>query len=40
MPVIYTSGNAADRRRAVAGSSFFDKPYSAALVVKACEQLV
>ena len=38
MPVIYTSGNAADRRRAVAGSRFFDKPYDAALVVRACRQ--
>jgi CheY-like chemotaxis protein len=40
MPVIYTSGNAADRRRAVSGSRFFEKPYDAALVVKTCEQLV
>ena len=40
MPVIYTSGNAADRRRAVAGSRFFEKPYDAASVVRACEQLV
>jgi CheY-like chemotaxis protein len=38
MPVIYTSGNAADRRRAVAGSHFFDKPYDAASVVRACRQ--
>jgi two-component system OmpR family response regulator len=38
MPVIYTSGNAADRRRAVAGSRFFDKPYDAASVVRACRQ--
>jgi CheY-like chemotaxis protein len=38
MPVIYTSGNAADRRRAVVGSHFFGKPYDAAAVVTACRQ--
>ena len=38
MPVIYTSGNAADRHRAVVGSHFFEKPYDAASVVSACRQ--
>ena len=38
-PVIYASGNAADRSRRVAGSLFFDKPYSAADVVDACNRL-
>jgi CheY-like chemotaxis protein len=38
MPVIYTSGNAADRRRAVGGSHFFEKPYDAVSVVRACRQ--
>ena len=38
MPVIYASGNAADRRRAVVGSHFFGKPYDAASVVTACRQ--
>ena len=38
MPVIYTSGNAADRRRAVVGSHFFEKPYDAVSVVRACRQ--
>jgi two-component system, response regulator PdtaR len=36
LPVIYTSGNAADRSRSVAGSMFFDKPYSTTDVVAAC----
>lgn len=35
-PVIYASGNSADRSRRVADSLFFDKPYSAADVVAAC----
>ena len=38
MPVIYTSGNAADRTRAVEGSQFFEKPYDTGSVVKACER--
>jgi CheY-like chemotaxis protein len=38
-PVIYASGNAADRSRRVAGSLFFDKPYSAADIVDACSRL-
>ena len=38
-PVIYASGNAADRSRKVAGSLFFNKPYSAAEVVEACSRL-
>lgn len=38
MAVIYTSGNAADRRRAVGGSHFFEKPYDAVSVVRACRQ--
>ena len=39
MPVIYTSGNAADRRRAVVDSRFFDKPYDPAVVLRTCAQL-
>ena len=35
-PVIYASGNAADRSRRVSDSQFFDKPYSAADIVDAC----
>ena len=38
-PVIYASGNAADRSRRVEGSLFFDKPYSTADVVEACGRL-
>lgn len=38
-PVIYASGNAADRSRRVAGSLFFNKPYSTADVVDACGRL-
>ena len=38
-PVIYASGNAVDRSRRVAGSLFFDKPYSTADVVEACGRL-
>ena len=38
-PVIYASGDAADRSRGVEGSLFFDKPYSAADVVEACGRL-
>ena len=39
-PVIYASGNAADRSRRVAGSLFFDKPYDVVEVVTACARLV
>lgn len=39
MPVIYASGNAADRSRRVTGSLFFNKPYAAADVVAACRRL-
>ena len=39
MPVIYTSGNAADRSRRVDPSLFFGKPYQTAEVVKACGRL-
>jgi CheY-like chemotaxis protein len=40
IPVVYASGNAPDRSRRVAGSLFFDKPYSSEAVVRACERLV
>jgi len=36
MPVIYTSGNSADRSRRVQDSLFFDKPYDTTKVVDAC----
>ena len=39
MPVIYASGNAAERRRAVVGSRFFDKPYDPAVVLRTCARL-
>jgi hypothetical protein len=39
MPVIYTSGNSADRSRSVQDSLFFEKPYDAAEVVEACHPL-
>ena len=39
IPVVYTSGNSADRTRSVAGSVFFDKPYRAHEVVEACLRL-
>ena len=38
--VIYASGNAADRSRAVARSQFFAKPYRAADIVQACSEAV
>ena len=38
-PVIYTSGNSADRSRKVKGSLFFDKPYLTADVMEACRRL-
>ena len=34
MPIIYTSGDAGDRARAVEGSQFVEKPYEAASVVQ------
>lgn len=39
VPVIYTSGNSADRSRRVSGSLFFDKPYNPLAVVEACRKL-
>jgi CheY-like chemotaxis protein len=38
-PVIYASGNAADRSGRVPGSLFFEKPYGTAEVVEACNGL-
>jgi CheY-like chemotaxis protein len=38
MLVIYTSGNSADRSRAVANSQFFSKPYRAPEILKACRR--
>jgi CheY-like chemotaxis protein len=38
VPIIYTSGNSVDRARRVADSLFFDKPYDAAAIVRACRQ--
>lgn len=40
LPVIYTSGNAADRNRQVAGSLFFEKPYDPSVVVSAGTKLL
>ena len=39
LPVIYTSGDANDRTRAVSDSVFFNKPYHPEEVVKACQRL-
>ena len=36
--IIYASGNSLDRSRRVADSLFFDKPYDAAAVVRACRR--
>ena len=36
VPVIYASGNTADRSRTVANSLFFSKPYRSAEILKAC----
>jgi CheY-like chemotaxis protein len=33
MPIIYTSGNSADRSRRVVGSMFFEKPYRTTAIV-------
>jgi CheY-like chemotaxis protein len=40
VPIIYASGNAADRSRQVVGSRFFDKPYDMAAVVRTCRRYV
>jgi two-component system OmpR family response regulator len=40
MPVVYTSGNSVDRRRAVDGSLFFDKPYAPETVLQTCRTLM
>jgi CheY-like chemotaxis protein len=39
MPIIYTSGNSADRSRRVVGGMFFDKPYRPTAIVEACDKL-
>jgi CheY-like chemotaxis protein len=39
IPVVYASGNAADRERQVPQSLFFDKPYDPDAVVSACAAL-
>ena len=39
MPVIYTSGNSADRSRMVRDCLFFEKPYNIVKVVDACCRL-
>jgi CheY-like chemotaxis protein len=40
MPIVYASGNAADRSRRVENSVFFDKPYEVADVVAVCFKAV
>jgi CheY-like chemotaxis protein len=40
IPVIYTSGNARDRTRAVTGSLFVDKPYRPQELIRACRGLL
>lgn len=40
IPVVYTSGNSADRTRAVSNSVFFNKPYRSEEVLQACQQLI
>ena len=40
IPVVYTSGNRADRTRAVSNSVFFNKPYRSEEVLQACQQLI
>jgi CheY-like chemotaxis protein len=40
VPVIYTSGNAANPQRQVSGSLFFGKPYDPAAVIEACGSLI
>ena len=39
IPVIYTSGNARDPAQSVPKSVFFNKPYQATEVLRACQQL-
>jgi hypothetical protein len=39
IPVVYASGNAANRSRRVSGSLFFDKPYEPAEILRACQTL-
>ena len=39
VPIVYTSGNAPERSRKVAGSLFIDKPYDSEAVIKACSGL-
>jgi CheY-like chemotaxis protein len=39
LPVIYASGNLADRSRAVGGSLFFSKPCRVAEILGACRKL-
>jgi CheY-like chemotaxis protein len=38
MPIMYVSGNAGGRERCVADSLFFQKPYQAAAILKACHE--
>lgn len=38
-PIVYASGNSADRTRQVSRSLFFDKPYQAAAILEACHRL-
>jgi CheY-like chemotaxis protein len=40
LPVVYASGNAADRSRQVMESRFFDKPYVPTTVIETCKELV
>src|SRR3954454_1539609 len=39
-PIVYASGNAADRSRRVHASLFFDKPYQHADILAACDRLI
>jgi len=38
--VLYTSGNACDPSRQVAGSLFIGKPYASAIIIEACHNLL
>ena len=40
VPILYTSGNACDPTRQVAGSLFIGKPYEASFVIEACHDLL
>jgi CheY-like chemotaxis protein len=40
LPIVYTSGNAADRSWQVGESRFFDKPYVPTTVIEVCKDLV